>query len=260
MDIIIRNGIIENEESKRIREIKNKEGLLKKDYKNYIKGIPGPYYDLLDCHLCVPRKYNEIINFTGPQNNKKIKLNDIKDFNKLVKYCTICHKEIKSNPCFSSKRKIFIEEDSFAKKVEINLDLQEEFKKIKITHEDNSNNNSDLDLITSKLNKTSINIYTRWNNIYEKIQKNNIKYNMNLIFLNYKSLQQKNINRFYKIVYKLIKTPVFYPISSTETKIIWPWDLTIYQKFKLLNPDYKSTSIFSHRKNYKISENYVIIE
>ena len=260
MDIIIRNGIIQNEESKRIREIKNKEGLLKKDYKNYIKGIPGPYYDLLDCHLCIPRKYNQIDNFTGPQNSKKIKLNDIKDFNKSTKYCSICHKEIKSNPCFSSKRKIFIEEDSFAKKVEVNFDLQKEFKKIKITCEHNYNNSSDLDLIMSRLNKTSIDINTRWHNLYEKIQKNNVNHNMNLIFLNYKSLQKKNINRFYKMVYKLIKEPVFYPISSTETKIIWPWDLTMYQKFKLLNPNYKSASMFSHRKNYKISENYVIIE
>ena len=263
MDIIIRNGVIQSNESKRIHEIKNNAGLLKKDYKDYVKGIPGPYYDILDCHLCIPRKHYEIQNFSGPQHKKKIKLMDTKDFNKLVKYCCICHCEIRPNLCFSAKRKVFIEEDTFARKLEVNVDLQEQFKKIKISQEDDNNdknNNNEMDIITTRLKKTSVDINKKWKNLYSKINKITKKDNVNLIFQNYKIIQQKIINKYYQMVYKLVKTPILYPISMTETKLIWPWNLTKYQRFKLDNPDYKSCVIFSHRKNYKITENYVIIE
>ena len=86
------------------------------------------------------------------------------------------------------------------------------------------------------------------------------KDNLNYIFINYNNTEKKNINKYYQIVYKLIKPPILYPISITETKLIWPWNLTKYQKFKLDNPDYKSSVMFSHRRNYKITENYVTIE
>ena len=256
MDIIIRNGVIQSNESKRVHEIKNNAGQLKKDYKDYVKGIPGPYYDFFDCHLCIPRKYDHIQNFSGPQHKKKIKLMDTKDFNKLISYCCICHSEIRHNPCFSAKRKIFIEEDTFARKVEVNFDLLEQFKKIKICHQ----NSSDIDLIITGLKKTSVDISSKWGNLYNKINKSYNKDNLNFVFRNYKNTQQKIINKYYQIVYKLVKTPILYPISTTETKLIWPWNLTNYQKFKLDNPDYKSCVMFSHRRNYKITENYVIIE
>lgn len=256
MDIIIRNGVIQSNESKRIHEIKNNEGLLKKDYKDYVKGIPGPYYDFFDCHICVPRKYDQIQNFSGPQNKKKIKLIDTKDFNKLVKYCCICHREIRPNLCFSAKRKIFIDEDTFARKVDVNFDLQEQFKKIKINQEYNYN----IDSITLGLKKTSVDVNTTWKKLYNKLDKKSKKNNLDFIFRNYKNTQQKIINKYYQMVYKLVKYPILYPISITETKLIWPWNLTKYQKFKLDNPDYKSSIIFSHRRNYKIIENYVTIE
>lgn len=263
MDIIIRNGVIQKNESIRVHEIKNNAGLLKKDYKDYVKGIPGPYYDFFDCHLCIPRKYDQIQNFTGPQYKKKIKLMDTKDFNKLVKYCCICHREIRPNPCFSAKRKVFIEEDTFARKLEVNVDLHEQFKRIKISQEDDNNNkndNNEMDMITTRLKKTSVDINAKWKNLYNKINKITMKDNVNLTFRNYKSTQQKIINKYYQMVYKLVKTPILYPISMTETKLIWPWDLTKYQKIKLDNPDYKSSVMFSHRRNYKITENYVTIE
>ena len=65
MDIVIRNGVIDNCESKRIRDIKNEEGLLKKNYDNYCANISGPYYDLKNCHICVPRYPKNIPNFIG---------------------------------------------------------------------------------------------------------------------------------------------------------------------------------------------------
>lgn len=264
MDIIIHNGVIKSNESKRIYEIKNNAGLLKKDYKDFVKGIPGPYYDFLDSHICIPRKYNQIQNFSGPQYKKKIKLIDTKDFNKLIKYCSICHREIRTNPCFSTKRKIFIEEDSFARKVDVNFNLQDQFKKIKISSENSSENSSknssEIDLITEGLNKTSIDLNSKWKNLYNRLIKSYNKDNLDFVFMNYTSTQQKIINKYYQMVYKLLKIPTLYPISTAETKLIWPWDLTNYQKFKLHNPDYKSCVLFSHRLNYKIIENYITIE
>jgi len=185
---------------------------------------------------------------------------DTKDFNKNNKYCCICHNEIIPNPCFPTKRKILIEEDTFARKVEINFDLQEKFKKIKIGHEDITQNINEIDMITTRLNKTSVDIKSKWKKLYSKINKLTIKDNINFIFRNYKSKQQKIINKYYQIVYKLIKTPILYPISIIETKLIWPWNLTKYQKFKLNNPDYKSCVIFSPHINNRITENYVTIE
>ena len=258
MDIIIRNGVIQKNESNRLYEIKNNAGQIKKNYKDYVKGIPGPYYDLFDCHLCVPRKYYQIQNFMGPQHKKKIKLVDTKNFNKLIKYCCICHAEIKSNLCFSAKRKVFIEDDIFSRKQEVNFDLQEQFKKIKISSENISIDKNNMNTIISRFNKTYIN--KKWLDLYIKIKKIMKKDNVNLTFQNYKTVQQKIINKYYKIVYQLLNIPIFYPISITESKLIWPWNLTNYQKFKLNNPDYKSCVIFSHSINNKITENYAIIE
>ena len=260
MDIIIRNGVIQKKESIKVHEIKNNAGLLKKDYKDYIKGVTGPYYDLIDCHLCIPRKYDQIQNFIGPQDKKKIKLIETKDFNKFVKYCCICHCKIISNPCFTAKRKLLIEENIYARKAEVNFNLQEQLKKIKICDENISPDSDNMDIIMTKIKKTSVDINTKWKTIYNKINKNNIKNNLNLTFKNYKNNQYKIINKYYQIVYKLVKSPILYPISMTETKLIWPWNLTNYQKFKLDNPDYKSSVLFSHRRNYKITENYVMIE
>lgn len=273
MDIIIRNGVIQKNESKKISEIKNKSGLLKKDYKDFVKNIPGPYYDFSETHICIPRWHYEINNFTGPQNKFYIKLNENINFNKSVKYCCICHEEIKYNKSFSSKRKIFIYEDIFYYKEETDNYLQEEFKKLKVSNVSNVSNNSNIsnisnnssnniDLLSFQLNKTSIDITKKWINLYNKINKNNRQNHFNFTLKNYKNKQQKKkkiIYNYYKIVYKIIKNPILYNISNTETKLIWPWDLTHYQKYKLNNPNYKLTPIFSHNKN-KITDNYIIIE
>lgn len=264
MDIIINNGIIQKQE---IQESKKKK-ILKKDYKNYIKNIPGPYYDLFDYHLCIPRKYHLIENFSGPQDSKKIKLNICEDFNKSIKYCCICHCEIKPNPSFSSKRKILIFEDDFERKPEINDDLSIKLKKIKIN--DNQINyitqqlNNDILKIIKTLEKGIINIKIPWFNLYNKFLKIIHKENIDLIYdYYYYYIKNKNkiIKKYYQLVYKLIKIPILYPISAIETKLLWPWELTEYQKFKLDNPNYKSSCIFNNENNnYKIKENYVIIE
>ena len=299
MDVIIRNGKIQEGEAERIEEIKNEEGLLKKDYKNYLKGVPGPYYDLHNCHLCVPRKFNDIKNFFGPQISNQKKLIYTKNFDRKVSYCCICHKMMKPNTAFSAKRKIFVEDDIFERKIDKDgidkskiemINLENSMKKFKL---DNSNEydrkrdyktEEEIEYIMSNLNinnitcgeyksnncinKSNSNInqikkpssykanILRWKLLNLKIKKN---YTANIYF-KYKINQSKMIKLFYILSYKLLYAPIFYPISTTQTKLLYPWELTNYQKFKIENPDYKNNAIFSHANRNRITENYVIIE
>ena len=240
MDIIIRNGVIQEKESKELYEIKNKAGCLKKNFDNYIPNSVGPYYDLKNCHICIPRKYNQIKNFIGPQDPYIIKLVEISNYNKKISYCCICHREMKSNLSFSGKRKLFIDDNYFEKKREIISysndidDIENKIKKIKLI-EDCNINNKESDIKMTFQNE--INPYL---------------------------IQQKHnnvVNKFYKIVYKLLRQPILYNLSLKESKLIWPWELTNYQKLRLKNPDYKSTySFYSHQNNNRISKNYIVIE
>lgn len=258
MDIIIRNGVIQQSEQTRVHEIKNNEGLLKKDYNNFINVIPGPYYDLLDCHLCIPRTYDQIPNFCGPQIKNKIKLIETSDFNKKFKYCSICHSMMKPNPAFSSKRKMVIDEDEFARKEDIDISdiLNNKFKKFKISNK----NTESMDLLLVNIEKLNIDFSHTWNNLFTKLYKNSKQKILENEYRIYKNLQTKTIFKYYQIIYKLTKTPILYPISNTQTELIWPWDLTRYQKFRLNSPNYKLMHCFNHNNNYKITENYVVIE
>lgn len=248
MDIIIRNGIIQIDEAKRIREIKNNAGLLKKDYRDYIKGIPGPYYDLLNCHICVPRRFDQIVNFSGAQIKNNIKLIDTQKYDKKVKYCCICHCLMKPNPSYCAKKKIFIEENLYTPQPKVILTKNKvkdsEKKQEKKQEKKPKNINKD-----KTYSDKWINLY---DNLYHIMREKQI--------VNYKNLQKKYVNKYYIFVYKLTKKPILYFISNTETKLIWPWNLTPYQKFKLSNPNYKATPMFSHSRNNRIVENYVIIE
>ena len=260
MDIIIRNGVIQQqEENERINNIMNEEGLLKKNFKNYIKGVPGPYYDLAHNHVCIPRKFHLIPNFIGPQDKTKIKLIKNEEFNKKTSYCIICHEELKPNVAFSAKRKKFYEEDIFARKPNQICKLEEQFKKMKVI----SNVGPpapDLDVQMTTLtinNKTVLN----WNTLFNKLYKSKIhNYILHKEFDNYKHNQKVIINKYYQLVYKLTKEPILYPISNKETKLYYPWELTNYQKFRLSNMNYKSNVIFSQRPSYQITTNYVMIE
>ena len=263
MDIVIRNGVIQQQESERIQDIMNEEGLLKKDFKNYIKGVSGPYYDLAHSHICIPRKHYMIPNFIGPQDKTKIKLIKTDDFNKKISYCIICHSKIKQNVSNFSKRKQFYEEDEFERKNDPMNQLDKQFKKIKMETNEKLIKKDvfhDLDIGMTKLsvkNKTIV----KWTSFFIKMYKIKIyNYNLHKYYDNYKYNQEKIINKYYEMVYKLTKEPLLYPISIKETKLIYPWELTNYQKFRLNNLDYKSSEIFIQRSNYKITNNYVMIE
>lgn len=241
MDIIIRNGTIQEKESKKIDEIKNKAGYLKKNFEDYIPNSIGPYYDLKNCHLCIPRKYNQIKNFIGPQDPHMIKLVEFTNYNKKASYCCICHREIKPNPAFSAKRKIFIDDDYFENKKEtLKADeclekMKDKIEEIKLTDDKEICNINPHDIEMSF--EYEINEYLAKQKYY-------------LI-----------VDKFYKIVYKLLKPPILYHISFKETKLVWPWDLTNYQKLRLENPEYKSSySFYSHQEHNRISENYIVIE
>lgn len=89
MDIVIRNGIIQTEETENLNKIEKK----KIHYNNFDVSIPGPYYDPIEGHLCVLRPVNKIKNFSGPQDPLKEIIID--NTSKITKglYCAICHKK-----------------------------------------------------------------------------------------------------------------------------------------------------------------------
>ena len=89
MDIVIRNGIIQTEETQNLNKIEKK----KIHYNNFDQSIPGPYYDPIEGHLCVLRPANKIKNFSGPQDPLKEIIVD--NTSKITKglYCAICHKK-----------------------------------------------------------------------------------------------------------------------------------------------------------------------
>jgi len=269
MDIIIRNGVIDKPEAKRIKDIKNEEGLFKKDYKDYIKGVPGPYYDFFNVHLCIPRRANVIPNFYGPQDPKKLKL--LENMNKvspLSKYCVICHKLIVQKTAYPSKKRILIQEDIFARKPNKIDELENSLKKFKISNESNESNESNKSNESNQINNIeneleyrlqNINItvpLVKWKDLYLKLHDLNIKQ----CLYNEKNKQNRVIKRFDNLCYKLITKRVLYEVNIFETKLIYPNELTPYQKFKLSNPNYKDTPMFSHQRNHRITENYVTIE
>ena len=259
MDIIIRNGVIQKKESERIFNIKNEEGLLKKDFSEYRKDIPGPYYDFQRNHICVPRKHDQIINFHGPQIINRIKLQITDNYSKKHRYCCICHRIMKPNPSFSAKRKVFYDEDIFKPKEDQMDKLGKSFKKVKFNDKitDKNINQIEQDILSLRVN---FNQNSKLIDLANKLVKYTKKNNFETIQKQYNLKQTKTIDFFYKIVYKLTKEPYYYPISIKETKILWPWQLTDYQKFRLNNPDYKKSCIFSHNCNNKITTNYVMIE
>ena len=254
MDIIIRNGVIQQDESMRIFDIKNDEGLLKKNYNTeYVRGHPGPYYDLTDSHIHVSRFPHQIPNFMGPQKHKKIKLEQL-PYNNNDKFCCICHCILKQNTAFPNKRKIF--ESIIHDEYSIENSLTEKINNMCI-------NSNEYNSTINNFNKCKIiendNI-KMWEKIYYSVLKNNFKIKLKELKIEYSNREKRVLNFYYKLVYKLIYRPILYEISYKETKLLYPWELTNYQKFKLNNPKYKKSCIFNTNYNDKFRTNYMIIE
>lgn len=225
MDIIIRNGVIQN----------NKQNEEKIPWEKFNINISGPYYDPCKNHLCVFRKPHLIQNFNGPQKyslKKIIKTNY--DSNKT--FCSICHEPYKNKFDFLAKKKIFIDDDYYNPKYLNNK----------------NNNDNKYKLYYKKLNIKDF--FNKYLSNIKNINIENIKHEFRII----KNKRNKIYNKYYQLTYKILFKPIIYPISNKENKIIWPWNITSYQNLILKNPNYKKSEIYIDK--LKINNNYIIIE
>lgn len=62
-----------------------------------------------------------------------------------------------------------------------------------------------------------------------------------------------------KCVHSLYNDKVVYFISRYESKLLWPWQMTYYQKFKHDNPNYKDSVIFLTSDMENFRDNYGVI-
>ena len=232
MDIVIRNGIIQTEETQNLNKIEKK----KIHYNNFDESISGPYYDPTEGHLCVLRPINKIKNFFGPQDPLKEIIVDNTSKTTKGSYCAICH-----------KKHIFqtgITCDT--------LPITEitEVSKLKKTER-------------TEIKKTEINML-KWDRlIYLIIKKINTE-NFQVDKLDIKKIEIQN---FKEDKLNIKKTEIesfeekiyYYDICPAETKIIKESELTLYQKLRLKYPNYKNELTFIYY-NKPILKNYVVVE
>ncbi len=62
-----------------------------------------------------------------------------------------------------------------------------------------------------------------------------------------------------KVNYKLYNDKIVYQLSPTESILLWPWQMTHYQKFKYNNKNYKESSIFLSSDKDTFKDTYGII-
>lgn len=63
----------------------------------------------------------------------------------------------------------------------------------------------------------------------------------------------------YKVNYTLKNDKIVYPISKYKSILLWPWEMTPYQKFKMNKPEYKKSNIFIKNKMEEFKNNYAVI-
>jgi hypothetical protein len=204
---------------------------------------PGPYYDPDCAHIHIWKKVKLIQNFTCEQfhnvpyiqfTNKKPGL-----------YCSICHERRKQ---FQFKWKENLKQFQFRQKVNIKQiqfrckdDLDDSYEKPMIFNNKNKYSKEDF-LPPSSVKvfpKTAAKIPTSDHDINKKI-------------LNWERL----VNRIFHSIYN---EKLIYPLSKYKSLYLWPWQLTVYQKFKLNNPEYKSSRVFVKSGLDKFKNNYTII-
>ena len=62
-----------------------------------------------------------------------------------------------------------------------------------------------------------------------------------------------------KVLYSLYNKKIIYQVSKHKSLYLWPWQLTPYQKFRLIHPDYKSNNIFIKSESVRFSDNFSIM-
>ena len=64
----------------------------------------------------------------------------------------------------------------------------------------------------------------------------------------------------YKVNYTLKNDKIVYPISKYKSILLWPWEMTPYQRFKMNKPEYRKSSVFIKNKMEEFKNNYANIE
>jgi hypothetical protein len=197
---------------------------------------PGPYYDPKSCHVHIWKKGKDIENFTCEQNKSKDYCQITEsDLNRL--YCRICHIKLK----FDKFDKFNLEDE----KSRFNIDYP------KLNHTE-----------CTEITPTGYSVF----NESELIEQKRNEIEKNIIIQEKESesdliIKIKRVNdRWYNVIYKLTQPRILYNISKLYSKLIWPWEMTPYQKFKYSNPNYRDSFIFIKSKLEDFQENYVCIE
>ena len=63
-----------------------------------------------------------------------------------------------------------------------------------------------------------------------------------------------------KVKHTLYNDKIVYPINKYESILLWPWQMTYYQKFRYSNPEYKDSEIFLKSDMENFREDYAFIE
>ena len=74
-----------------------------------------------------------------------------------------------------------------------------------------------------------------------------------------KVINSKWYNILYKALYMSNNDKIVYPISKFKSLMLWPWEMTPYQKFKLANQDYRDSCIFVKNEDLNFREDYATI-
>ena len=231
-------------------EVKNRgNGPTKEVYINSKLCIkPGPYYDPCGIHTCIWKSHNNINNLIGPQNQNI-------DFVQLTNfipgtYCCICHKRnLLPQFTYENRPKSNKSNNKSNNKPNNKRDREPSRNELQsIPH-------FDLDEISKNLDDICTNNFN-----LDDIRKNLLQIN---ISKKMKPNTELVYSRWGKILSKVIHTftcdKLVYPISKFSSLLLWPWQLTPYQKFRLNNMNYTDSCIFIKSDNLNFYENYATI-
>jgi hypothetical protein len=205
-------------------EIKKRgQGPEKNIYKDSKNLSGGPYYDPECIHLHIWKSYKLIKNFIGEQNqtSRYIQYTTFKPGT----YCSICHKR----NLFSGLN--WEKKPNNKKRSNEQMDVDGLCKDLKEVQLDSENMQIEDTLVEKK----------------QKTEPNHVVINSNWYKILYKALYVSNND---KIVYN---------ISRFKSLLLWPWELTFYQRFKLNNENYRDSCIFIKNEDLKFRDDYAII-
>ena len=180
----------------------------------------GPCYDPDNLHVHIWKKHSLIENFNGEQ-NQIIKDIQYTDY-KAGTYCSICHKSAQK---FHMRWREEPDSDKICEKNVYTCPYKPEdyLKKEEIATFHPTIRKKTTDLEISKARK-------RWRSAFLKIK--------------YSNKNEKTI----------------YPISPYKSLLLWPWEMTPYQKFKISQPNYKKSKIFIKNKLEEFKDSYAYIK